>query len=360
MFLHHRTREVGPFWGAASAITMAMKTLVLCAGENAAPRLELQDLKGLQPGPGDVVVRLFAAALNRRDYWITKGKYAGIKLPCVLGSDGVGVIGAVGPGVAPERLGEKVVLCPNLDWGPDPRVASERHRILGMPDNGTLAEEIVIPAENALPMPGHLSVFEAAALPLAGLTAYRALYTRGRLRPSEVVLLPGIGSGVQCMALLFARHLGARVFVTSSSQEKLQRALELGAEGGVDHTQKDWERQLLAKAPAPDLVVDGAGGETFTRCLGVVRPGGRVVSYGATAGPANFEVRRLFWKQLDVLGSTMGTPAEFREMLSLVGAGKLRPVVDQVVPLEEASAAFARMERGDAMGKLVVRISSEG
>ncbi len=332
-----------------------MKAMVLTSGASG-QELQHQELPAPAPGPGQVAVRLRAAALNRRDAWIRAGKYAGIKLPCVLGSDGAGVVSALGAGAPAALLGREVVIYPALDWGPDLAVPSERFRILGMPEPGTFAEQIVVPAENVVDRPPHLSWEEAAALPLAGLTAYRAAFTRGRLRPDETVLLPGIGSGVQTMALMLAVGVGARVLVTSGSAEKLARARELGAAGGVSHRDADWDKQL-ARLGTPDLVVDGAGGDTFARCLGVVRPGGRVVSYGATAGAASFEVRRLFWKQLDVLGSTMGSLGEFRQMVALVRAGRLRPMVDSVLPLAEAAAAFDRMERGEHMGKLVLAIS---
>ena len=209
------------------------------------------------------------------------------------------------------------------------------------------------------PKPAHLSFAEAAALPLAGLTAYRAT-RRGRLRPGEALLLPGIGSGVQTMALMFARHLGARVAVTSSSPDKLARAQALGAAFGISHREPDWEKRLVKDFGAPDLVIDGAGGETLARCLAAVRPGGRMVCYGASAGPMTLELTRVFWKQVDILGSTMGSPADFREMVALVGAGLLRPTVDAVLPLEQAAQALARMERGDHQGKIVLSIGNRG
>jgi NADPH:quinone reductase-like Zn-dependent oxidoreductase len=333
-----------------------MKAMVLVAGRER-PELELCERPDLTPGPGQVVVSLRAAALNRRDVWIRLGKYAGIRLPCVPGSDGAGVVTAVGPGVAPGTVapGAEVVIYPVLGWGSDPRVQAGDFRILGMPDDGTLAGQIVVPAECVVEKPAHLSFQEAAAVPLAGLTAYRAL-RRGGLQPGETVLVPGIGGGVSTFVLLLARHLGARVLTTSGSPEKLRRALELGAAGGVSHREADWDRRLVSEYGPPDLAVDGAGGDTFSRCVAAVRPGGRVVSYGATLGAAQLEVRRLFWKQLDLLGSTMGTPADFRQMLALISAGRLRPVMDTVLPLPQAAAAFDRLERAEHMGKIVLEI----
>lgn len=331
-----------------------MKAIVL--GSVNPTVLEERDVPAPSAGPGEVVISLRAAALNRRDYFITVGKYAGIRTPCVPGSDGAGVVAAVGQGVPQALLGREVIIHPSLAWGPDPAAQGSDFRILGMPDDGTLAEQVRVPAQNVVPKPAHLSWEEAAALPLAGLTAYRAL-RRGRLRAGETVLVPGIGSGVSTMVLMLARHLGARVLVTSSSADKLARAAELGAAMGVNHRDADWDRQLLKGCgEAPHLAVDGAGGDTFNRCLNVVRPGGRVVTYGATTGAASVEVRRIFWKQLDVLGSTMGTAEDFAGLVALVEAGELRPLVDVALPLSQAAEAIARMERGDQMGKIVLRI----
>jgi NADPH:quinone reductase-like Zn-dependent oxidoreductase len=227
-----------------------------------------------------------------------------------------------------------------------------------MPDAGTFADEIVISQSQVRAKPAHLSFAEAAALPLAGLTAYRALCSRGRLRPGETVLIPGIGSGVSTMVLMLAHHLGARTIVTSGSADKLARARALGADFAVSYRDADWDQQIAkwCKSRLPDLVVDGVGGETWQRAVGLVRAGGRVVSYGATSGVATLDLRRLFWRQIDVLGSTMGSERDFDELLALVSAGQLRPLVDQVVPLADAAAALERMEQNRHMGKLVLQV----
>lgn len=311
-----------------------------------------------RPGSGEVAVALKAAALNRRDYWISVGKYAGIRPPCILGSDGAGVIIEVGAGVRESLLGQEVVVNPSLGWGGSQEAQADSYRILGMPVDGTLAERVVVPAGNVVRKPRHLSWSEAAALPLAGLTAYRALCVRGALRPGETVLIPGIGSGVSTMVLMLARHLGARCLVTSSSPAKLAAARELGAEQGVLYTDADWDKQLLAHlgGATVDVAVDGAGGDSWARCLNLLRPGGRLVSYGATAGLAQIDLRKHFWKQLSILGSTMGSERDFAAMVALVDAGELRPRVDSVVPLAQAGSALARMAQGEHMGKLVLQI----
>jgi len=187
-------------------------------------RLVLEQVSDPEPGPGEAVVALRAAALNHRDAWIRKGLYAGITLPIILGSDGAGEVAAVGPGVDPAWLGRHVVINPSLGWGPDDRVQGPSYRILGLPDNGTYAERVKTPAENLFVKPAALSWEAAAAIPLGGLTAYRALVTRARIQPGETVLITGIGGGVATLALLIARRLGARVIVTSSSEAKLARA----------------------------------------------------------------------------------------------------------------------------------------
>jgi zinc-binding alcohol dehydrogenase/oxidoreductase len=311
------------------------------------------------PGPGEVVVRLKAAALNHRDVWIRKGLYAGIKMPVVLGSDGAGVVEAVGPGADQALVGREVVVNPGLDWGDDPRVQAAAFRILGLPDDGTYAERIKVPASHVHPKPVGWSWEEAAALPLAGLTAYRAVVTRAQVKPGETVLVTGIGGGVSLFALQIARACGARVVVTSGSDEKLARARQLGAVGGANYKTGDWGAEVVKMlgGAGPDVVIDSVGGETFGKCIDIARPGGRIVTYGATTGPVpQVEVRRIFWKQLSILGSTMGTPAEFAAMLALYSSAGPRPVVDKVFPLDDAAGAHRRMEEAGQFGKIVLAI----
>ncbi|HEY3161072.1 MAG TPA: zinc-binding dehydrogenase [Vicinamibacterales bacterium] len=310
------------------------------------------------PGAGEAVVRLHAAALNRRDVWIRKGQYAGIKLPIVLGSDGAGEVVAVGEGVDTSWKGREVVIDPSLNWGPDERAQGSAFNILGLPVDGTYAEMVKVPAANLHPKPAHLSWEEAAAVPLASVTAYRALVTRARVERDEAVLVTGIGGGVATCALAIARQLGAKVYVTSGHDSKIEAARRHGAMGGVNHRKDDWVKSFITLIGArPDVVIDGAGGETFNRALDALKPGGRLVSYGSTLGAAqNVEIRRIFWKQLNVLGSTMGPPSDFAAMLRLYESG-MRPIVDKVFPLEQAGDAHIRMEAGDQFGKIVLKIS---
>jgi zinc-binding alcohol dehydrogenase/oxidoreductase len=334
-----------------------MRAIVLRgAGEPAALRVE--DVPEPLAAPGQVLVRIRAAALNHRDVYICRGRYAGLRFPTILGADGAGEVSAVGADVSAIKVGDRVVINPSLDWGGDQRVAGPSFRILGMPDNGVFAELVAVPAANVLPQPSELTVEEAAALPLAGLTAYRALFSRGGLRPGESVLITGVGGGVATLGLLMARVAGARVFVTSGSDEKVRRATELGATAGYNYRTQDWVSAVRqATDGGPDMILDSVGGATFEQALDAARPGGRVVSYGATTGnAAQVTVRRIFWKQLSILGTTMGSPADFAAMLRLVGEHTIRPVIDRVFPLTESGAALDRLERGEQFGKVVLRV----
>lgn len=319
--------------------------------------LRVEDVPDPRPEAGEVVVRLHAAALNHRDVWIRTGRYAGITLPIILGSDGAGEVAEIGAGVDPAWRGREVVIDPTLDWGDEERVHGPAFQILGLPRDGTYAELVKVPADALHDRPRHLSWEEAAAVPLASVTAYRAVVTRAQVKPGEDVVVTGIGGGVATCALLIGRRAGATVYVTSGSDAKIEAARRHGAAGGVTHHDPDWPKALIARMGGrPDVVVDGAGGETFNRALDLVKPGGRVVSYGATLGPAPaLEVRRIFWKQLNVLGSTMGSRRDFAAMLRLYAEG-LRPIVDTVLPLESAAEAHRRMEEGRQFGKIVLRI----
>lgn len=309
------------------------------------------------PGAGEVVVRLRAAAINHRDVWIRHGQYAGIRLPAILGSDGTGEVVAAGDAEGRSWLGRDVVIDPSLAWGDDPRAQGSTFHLLGMPTEGTYAEFVKVPVANVYAKPAHLTLEEAAALPLAAVTAYRALVTRAALQAEEVVVITGIGGGVALAALTMAVSLGAIAYVTSSSDQKIAMAKQHGAAGGVLYHANDWSRtlrQIIGRQP--DVIIDGAGGDTFSQALDLVRPGGRIVTYGATRGAApGLEVRRIFWKQLDIYGSTMGTPEDFTGMLQMYATG-LHPIVDSVVPLNDVAQGHARIDRGEQFGKIVLRM----
>ena len=305
--------------------------------------------------PAHAVVRLRAAALNHRDLWIQQGHYAGIKTPMILGSDGAGTVTSVGTPSDDGWVGRDVIINPSLDWGRDPRAQGPAFRILGLPDNGTFAEHILIPTANLAPKPAHLSWEQAAALPLAGLTAWRSLFTRAKLIAGERVLITGIGGGAASFALQFAVAAGAHVWVTSSSPEKIQSAQALGALGGVNYRDADWRGQLEKIAGLFDVIIDSAGGGGFAKLIELANPGGRIVFFGATTGnPTELDLRRCFFRQISLLGTMMGSPIDFSSMARLVEAKKIVPVVDQVFLLDRATDALRHMETGAQCGKIVL------
>jgi zinc-binding alcohol dehydrogenase/oxidoreductase len=336
-----------------------MKALVL--HEIGGPdKLSYEDAPDPEPGSGETVVRLHAAALNRRDVFVTRGQYPGAKpeaLPVILGSDGSGEVVARGDGAAGPDEGTEVVVNPALYWGDDPQKPGKNYRILGLPDDGTFAQLVKVPAENVLPKPSHLSHEEAAAIPLGALTAYRALVTRGGVQQGETVVVPGIGSGVATFVVQIAAALGARVFVTSGSDEKLEMAKQIGAEGGVNYNSEDWSKELKGMSGGADLSVDHVGGEGFDALVSLAKPGSRIVTFGATAGPkVTVVMPRIFLKHLTVLGTAMGTNEEFGAMLDLYAEHGLRPTINETFPLQETAAAMGHMEEGTGIGKIVLDI----
>lgn len=330
-----------------------MKAIVLESAENP---IVYKEVEKPIPGPGQVLVQVKAASLNRRDYWITIGKYAGIKYPTVLGADGAGIVAEAGEG-ASNWLNKEVIINPSHNWGDDDNFQGKDFKILGLPDDGTLAEYVLVGADYLYPKPAHLSWEQAAALPLAGLTAYRALFTKAKIKKGDKVLIVGVGAGTGTFLLQWAVAAGAQVFVTSGSGEKIEQAKLLGAAAGVDYKAQDWAEQLKQLAGGFDIVVDSALGPDFSKIPDLCNPGGRIVFFGGTAGNIpEINARPLFWKQLQLLGTTMGTQAEFKAMLDFVAEHKIVPVVDEVFPLAEAGKAFAKMESSKQFGKLVVRV----
>ncbi|MDQ4004651.1 MAG: zinc-binding dehydrogenase, partial [Actinomycetota bacterium] len=251
--------------------------------------LRYEDVPDPEPGQDEIVVRLRNAALNRRDLFATQGMYPGVKpdiLPAIPGADGSGEVVAKGDSAEGPDEGTEVVINPALYWGDNPRIPGKDYRILGIPDDGTFAQFVKVPADHVFPKPSHLSHEEAAAIPLAALTAYRALFTRGQLQEGETVFVPGIGGGVATFLVQMARAAGATVFVSSGSDEKIEKAKELGTEGGVNYNSEDWSKELKSMSGGVDLSVDSIGGEVFNDLLRLANPASRIVVIGATAGPA--------------------------------------------------------------------------
>jgi zinc-binding alcohol dehydrogenase/oxidoreductase len=303
--------------------------------------LRYEDAPDPEPGPGEVLVRLRAASLNHLDLWIRKG-LPSVPKPRILGADGAGVR---------EDTGERVVINPGLEHG-------ETITVIGEHMDGTHAELVAVPESNVYPLPEGLSFEEAAAFPLVFETAYRLLVTKAQLQEGEWVLLWGIGSGVGTAGLAIAKALGAKALVTSSSDEKLERARELGADATVNHATGDVREAVKeATGKGVDVVLEHVGEATWATSLAAARPAGRIAVCGATSGPnppAN--LHRIWWKQLTIYGSTMGSKEDFEGAYELVASGRARPVIDSTYPLAEAQAAHERMEAGEQFGKIVLTI----
>ncbi|MDH3569161.1 MAG: zinc-binding dehydrogenase [Gemmatimonadota bacterium] len=323
-------------------------------------------------GPGEVRIRLEAAALNHLDLWTIRGLPGlALALPHILGGDGAGVVDSVGNDVEHVQPGDRVMLNPGISCSRcryclrGEHSLCETYRLLGEHVPGTLAEYIVVPEQNvaAVPTPPGphppISWAEAAAFSLVTLTAWRMLVTRAHLRAGETVLIWGVGGGVSVTALQVAKLCGARVIVTSSSDAKLEAARALGADETLNHGALDIVKSVrrLTDRRGVDVVVDNVGEATWDRSLKLLARGGRLVTCGATTGPAvNVDVRRLFWYQWTILGSTMGGAEDFREAVNLLGQGRLRPVIDSTFALDDAVEAFRRLEQGEQMGKITVAV----
>jgi zinc-binding alcohol dehydrogenase/oxidoreductase len=306
---------------------------------------------------GQALVKMKAAALNHRDQWIREGKYPKIQFDCTLGSDGCGIVEQVADKENEYWLGKDVIINPNNDWGNNPAVQShDNYHILGMPTQGTFAEYVLVNVDRLSEKPSHLNYERAAAIPLAGLTSYRAVFTHGHIHRGENVLISGIGGGVALFAFQFAVATGANVYVTSSSEDKLSKAQNIGAISGANYTQTDWHKELLEKSGGFDLVIDSGGGENFNLLIKMMRPAGRIVFYGATQGlPTSIDLYRAFFNQLCIQGTTMGNDVEFDEMVKFIASKKIIPIVDSIRPFEQIVSAFDEMKQGNQFGKLVVK-----
>ncbi len=306
---------------------------------------------------GYVRVRMSHAALNRRDVWITRGQYPKIVTPIVLGSDGVGTLLESTDHCA---AGTRVVLYPGNHWGANEAVQDPAYEILGMPSQGTFAEQIAVPASHVLEAPSHLSDAEAAALPLAGLTAWRALFSRANLQNGERVLVTGVGGGVSSIAAQLALAAGAEVYITTGDPTKLERAQAMGCLGGALYNDPEYTAQLKACVGSGfDVIIDGAGGDGVGTLLGTLAPAGRFVFYGGTCGkwPAILP-QKLFFRQVSLLASTMGSPKDFKEMLNFVSRHRIHPLVDRIFPLKAGPNAFEHLASGQQMGKVVISLEA--
>lgn len=327
-----------------------MKAFVL----NSARNLEWSKIASPIPRTGEVVVRLRTSALNHRDIWIFNGQYPGIRFPTIPGSDGAGLVESLGEGVDSSWLGREVIINPGLQWGPDEAVQAPTFNILGLPRDGTFAQKVTVPASQLFSKPAHLSWAEAAALPLSGLTAYRALVARGGVKQGDKVLITGIGGGVALFALQFAVALGAETWVSSSSEEKIARAVQLGAKGGFLYPEKNWATKAQSLTGGFNIIIDGAAGEGVDALFDAAAPGARIVAYGATRGDIpNLVIRKLFLKQISYLGTMMGSSLDWTRMNTLVESHQIQPIVSDRFALSQITEAIAHMERGGQFGKMV-------
>lgn len=312
------------------------------------------------PADGEVLIKLEYSAFNQRDIRVQKGIYAVAPLPeggQIIGSDGYGKVVELGKGVEESWLGKGVVLNPGRNWGSNPEAFGPNFKIIGSPEPGTFAEFIAVDVQYIEPKPAYLTDEEAGALPLAGLTTYRAVFTKGKVKAGEKVLITGIGAGTALLALQYVLAAGAEAFVTSGTEAKLQRAIEMGAKAGFNYKNEDWANEAIKKTGGFDLVLDSASGKGFPKLIEVLKPGGKLVFWGATDGAVeNFHPGAIYWKNLSILGTTLGSNQEFSDMLAYSKANTIRPVIDRVYPrLSHAQEAAAYLASGTQFGKVVIR-----
>jgi len=302
---------------------------------------------------GEVKVKLKTAGLNHRDLFVLNSHTE--QVPLIIGSDGAGIVTEIGEGVTTIQVDQEVVIIPSLGWKKRSSAPPKGFEILGVPDNGTFAEFIVLPEENIAPKPDHLNWEQAGVLGLGALTGHRALFTKGNLQAGQTVFIPGIGSGVATFMLQMAKAVGARVIVSSRSAEKREKALQLGADLTIA-SEGDWRQGLQGESI--DLVIDSVGEATMQKSIDVLKRGGTIVTFGASAGETfSLNLREFFYKQYNLLGTTMGSVEEFHDMLADIQQSKWAPVIDSVYSLENTAQALHRLKEGKQFGKIALKIS---
>ena len=304
----------------------------------------------------EVLIKLKAVSLNHHELWSIQDKSLKSSTDIILGSDGSGIVSELGPSANNWMIGDEVVINPSLNWGNNSNVQSSNFEILGFPKQGTFAEYISLDEKYIHKKPTHLSFEESASIPLAGLTAYRSLFTRGEYTDKSKILITGIGGGAAMFALNFSIAMGAEVFVTSGDDKKIKRALELGAIGGVNYKNENWSSMLLEKAGGFDIIIDSAAGRGFADLTDIANPGARIVLFGRTAGNiSSLNPKTIFWKQLSIHGSTMGSNEEFEKMLRFVSSKQIKPIIDSIYPFENIEAGFEKMKKGRQFGKIIIK-----
>lgn len=329
-----------------------MKGLVLKAPK----KIEIVDLEQPKPQAGEVLIKLKASALNKRDQFIREGKYPGIELNRVLGSDGVGEVVEAGGKEGKKWLKKTVMINPNINWGPYDSVQTKGYSILGMPSHGTFAEYVVVNVDRLVEKPSYLTDAQAAAFPLGGLTAYRACFHHGQIESDDNVLISGFGGGVAQFAFQFAKATGAQVYITSGSQAKMKQALAMGAAGAFNYKDPDWYKNAWQTKGGFDVVIDSAGGDQINNFIKSMRPAGRIVFYGATNGlPSTLDMYRMFWNQITLQGSTMGNDKEFVKMVSYISKHKIEPLIASERPFDQIIGAFDAIANNGNAGKHIVK-----
>ena len=329
--------------------------------------VQVTDVPEPEIGPDEVLLAVKAAALNRLDLWVLAGwPGLNLKLPHIMGSDGAGVIAQVGSRVTDFAVGDRVAVNPTRGSDTDyfgrrgQDNLSDNFAILGEHVDGFFAEYTAVPARNLLKMPDEANFEDAAAASLVYVTAWHSLITRGGLKPGETVLIVGAGGGVNTAAIQIARLAGAgRIYVVGSSADKLAKAEALGADVLINRSTEEWGKAIFkaTNRRGVDIVVDNVGAATFNTSLRALKRGGRLLTVGNTSGPT-FEIdnRLIFGKHLSIIGSTMGTSADYETVMGLIFNGRLRPVIDSIYPLNEGPTALRRLEEGDVVGKLVLTV----
>lgn len=317
--------------------------------------VQVREIEAPEPRAGEVRVSVKAASLNHRELFIAHGQYPGMSLPASLGCDGAGVVDMVGEGVTSAKVGDEVVLYPGRNWGENRHAPGADFGLLGMPFGGTVAQYVCVPAQNLAPKPGHMSFEEAAAVPLTGLTAWRALMFKGKLEPTDTLLISGVGGGVATFGLAFAVALGAKVYVTGENDDIIAQAVAMGAKGGLLYTDPEWRRQVAKLTGGVDVVLDGAPSPSFANYVRAINPGARIVIYGSTAGnDVKFNATDIFLKSASIVGSQVGDPQDFQDMLQFIGKHRIKPVIERAFPLSEARDALLHLRDGHKFGKIVV------
>jgi NADPH:quinone reductase-like Zn-dependent oxidoreductase len=315
------------------------------------------DVETPMPKAGEVRVAVKAASLNHREIFITHGQYPGMVVPTTLGCDGAGVVDIIGEGVTGARVGDEVILYPARNWGPNRHAPAADFGLLGMPFPGTIAEYVCVPVGNLAPKPAFMSFEEAGAMPLTALTSWRALMFKGQLQPGETLLISGIGGGVATFGLAFAVALGATVYVTGENEEVLERAYKMGAKGGLLFTDPDWRKQVGKLTGGIDVDLDCAPSPSFSNNVRDINPRARIVIYGSTAGnEVKFNATDIFLKSASIVGSQVGDPQDFRDMLAFAEKHEIKPVIERTFPLAEAREALIHLRDSHKFGKIAVRM----